>query len=176
MEYFLLEQDQRVANAVIPMNVDIPRRAFSRLNVAEQDDGAVQYYVKGHSSIEYVDFIERPIPLITDAVKQVMERYDPKIFFKPVVLADPKRMRQTLYWLVIPRIVEGLSSKSEFNKTGTLKRLVIDEKKVGDATIFRIDRVLEDQIVINLYVAESLLRRGFKGLRLKRVETDISVS
>ncbi|HEX2954961.1 MAG TPA: DUF1629 domain-containing protein [Bacillota bacterium] len=175
MEYFILEQDQRVADAVLPTNVEIPRRAFKRLEAEEQDDLAIQYYVKDNPQIAYIDFIERPVPLVTDAVKQIMEKYDPKLFLKPVVLADPKRMRQELYWLVLPKMLDCLSKKSEFNKNGTLKRLVIDEEKVGGTMIFRIHGTLEEQIIINLYVAESMLRRGFTGFWLKRVEIEEAI-
>lgn len=170
MEYFVLEQDRRIVDAVIPVGIDITHEAFKRMNIQEQDDLAVQYYVKDNSHIEYIDFIERPVPLVTDGVKEVFELYEPQMFFKPVVLADPKRMRQDLYWLVIPELHECLSSQSEFQKNGTLKRLVIDKMKVGRYKVFRIADTIEEKLLVSLHVAESLLRRGFCGIHMKRVE------
>ncbi|WP_276918648.1 hypothetical protein [Aneurinibacillus aneurinilyticus] len=38
--------------------------------------------------------------------------------------------------------------------------------------LYRIDGILEDYILISLDVAESLLRRGFTGIRLKKVEKE----
>jgi hypothetical protein len=170
MEYFVLEQDRRIVDAVVPVGIDIPHQAFKRLNIEVQDELSVQYYVKDNPHIEYVDFIERPIPLVTDGVKEVFERYEPQMFFKPVVLADPKRMRQDLYWLVIPELLDCLSPWSEFQKNGTLKRLVIDPIKVGKTNVFRIADTIEEQLLVSLHVAESLLRRGFCGIHMKRVE------
>ncbi len=171
MKYFIMQQDKRIVDAVYPVNINIPRQSFKKVKAEDQDNMAIQCYVRNNPQIRYIDFLEHPVPLVSDRVKQLMEKYEEGLFFKPVVLADPKQMRQDLYWVIIPNMVECLSSRSEFHKTGTIKHLIIDSKKVGGIHIFRIAESIEDQILVSLKVAESLLRHEFMGIGLKQVET-----
>ena len=102
----------------------------------------------------------------------MFEIYEKNIFFKPVVLADKKRIKQDLYWLVVPEKRKCLSSETEFKKDGMIKRIVIDEKKVLESIVFLIDYIKENFIIVNLDVAESILRRGLIGIKFKKIETE----
>ncbi|TYQ16970.1 UNVERIFIED_CONTAM: hypothetical protein Cloal_3560 [Acetivibrio alkalicellulosi] len=163
MEYYLIYQDNRIENFAEPMGVS---------KIINMDDLPVQFYIKDKSENEYIDFIEKPVTLISEKLKQIFEIYQKGIFYKPVVLADKKRMRQDLYWLMLPQKRECLSLQTEFNKNDTIKRIVIDEKKAGNYSIFSIDGIIENFIVVNLDVAESVLRSDFFGIKFKKVEVE----
>lgn len=175
MDYFLLSQDNTIPNAVEPVGIlkTLDRDMINKENAHIMDGLAVQFEVKESSSVEYVDFIESPVPLVSDKLKEILSKYDKKVIFKPIFLADIKRSRQEVYWLMVPEDVECLSPKSEFNKNGTIKSIVIDEERVKYCRVFKIKGVLENLIVIRLDVAESILRRGFSGIRLTRLEKEI---
>lgn len=171
MEYFILGQDSRIMDAIKPLGASglSGRTPFQTDELLEPDEEIVQFYLKASSSPRYVDFIQDPGPLVSDGLKLILEKYQPQLFFKPVVLADRERQRQTLYWLMVPDRVNCLSADCEINKDGTVKRLVIDERKVNRAKVFRVAGIMEQYTLIRLDVAESLLRRDFYGIRLQRV-------
>jgi hypothetical protein len=88
------------------------------------------------------------------------------------MLADVKKMKQNLYWLCIPKDIEALSCQSEFKMDGSLKKLVISEKKVNFRKIFRITGIIEYIVILNQDVAESILRRDFYGITLKKIDKE----
>ena len=110
--------------------------------------------------------------LISDAVKQLVEKYVPNMPFKAVVLTDMPKLMQTLYWLVIPPRVRCLSAQTEFHLDGTLKKLVIDEQLAAPYSFFQIEGIKEQFIVVNIELAESILRRDFRGIRLQKIQTE----
>ncbi|MEZ2661315.1 imm11 family protein [Aneurinibacillus aneurinilyticus] len=174
MNYFIMSHDERVYNAVKPMGVSqvITKEMLDEEHIRKMNKVHFQFPISEQNAAEYVDFIQDSIPFVSDRCKQLMEKYVPHMCFKSVVLTDQKQPRQDVYWLIVPPRIHCLSVESEFHKDGTVKRLIIDEQKAAPYKIFRIDGILEDYILISLDVAESLLRRGFTGIRLKKVEKE----
>lgn len=69
--------------------------------------------------------------------------------------------------------IECLSEKSELNLNKTVvKKIILDKEKIKNKKIFKIKESLKTLVVIRLDVAESLLRREFKGMCLERLEID----
>ncbi|NLL06002.1 MAG: serine protease [Clostridiaceae bacterium] len=174
MDFYVISQDVRVFDSVEPIKVHqaFDMETIRRGRFQELDDWPVQLYIKEKETNSYVDFIEKPIPLISDKLKQVFEMYEKDIFYKPVMLADVKKMKQNLYWLCIPKDIEALSCQSEFKMDGSLKKLVISEKKVNFRKIFRITGIIEYIVILNQDVAESILRRDFYGITLKKIDKE----
>ena len=174
MDFYVISQDVRVLDSVEPIKVHqaFDMETIRRGRLQELDDWPVQLYIKEKETNSYVDFIEKPIPLISDKLKQVFEMYGEDIFYKPVMLADVKNMKQSLYWLCIPKDIECLSYQSEFKMDGSLRKLVISEKKVNFHKIFRITEVLEYNVILNQAVAESILRRDFYRITLKKIDKE----
>lgn len=174
MNYFILSQDERISNAVEPIGIAqvIKKELLTVERMEELEELERQFPVLAKSENDYIDFIEKPIALLADPVKQLVEKYEPRLPFKPVVLADIPKLKQTLYWLVIPPKVACLSPQTEFHLDGTLKKLVIDEALAAPYTFFKIEGIKEDFIIVNIELAESILRRTFRGIRLRKVQTD----
>ena len=172
MEYFIISQDIAIPDQVLPVGIlkVIDRESIKPENIRKMDELAVQFEIKENNKAVYVDFIENPVPLVSDRLKDILSKYEERIFFKPVLLADIKNTRQDVYWLLVPDSIECLSDKSEFNKNGTVKNLVLDENKVRFRKVFKVKGILENLIIIRLDVAESLLRREFTGIKLKKAE------
>lgn len=174
MDYYIISQDERITDFAEPTGLLklIDKDELRRNGSINLTEDPVQVYIKEKSENEYIDFIERPVPLISDKLKQLFDNYQKDMAYRPVVLADVKHMKQDLYWLIVPKRIDCLSEKSEFNIDETLKRLVIDEGKVGKNRIFSIYGIIESLILINLDVVESILRRDFCGIRFKKIERD----
>ncbi|WP_155591527.1 serine protease [Lysinibacillus cavernae] len=173
MNYFILSQDERISNAVEPVGIAqiIKKELLTLDRMEELEELERQFPVLEKNDLLYIDFIEKPIALFSDAVKQLVEKYVPSMPFKAVVLTDMPKLMQTLYWLVIPPKVPCLSSQTEFHLDGTLKKLVIDETIAAPYSFFQIEGIKENYIVINIELAESILRRAFQGIRLHKVQT-----
>ncbi|MBU7314292.1 imm11 family protein [Paenibacillus oleatilyticus] len=171
MEYYILAQDERITEfeepAGIAKSVD-QRMLRNEEGRAALEHTILQFYTQGKG--EYIDFIDRPIPLVSDALKAIFERYQPNVYYKLVVLADVKAMKQSLYWIAVPETVNGLSEESEWNRNDTLKRPMLEPNRLGHYKIFRIAERLEDFIVVDLDVAESILRYDLKGITLKKID------
>ncbi|RNB50056.1 serine protease [Brevibacillus gelatini] len=172
MNYFIMTQDERIAEAVVPTGVfDAMRPEWLTPDYQEElEEAILQFDIKPKSENVYLDFLDRPIPLYSDRLKTLIHKFAPKLFAKSVVLADQERTRQDAYWLLILPRIACLSEQSEFYQNGSLKRLVIDEEKVRRHPIFQVEGILEPHIIIDLRLAEALLRRDFIGIRLKKVE------
>jgi len=170
MDYFIMSQDKTLLDAVQPTGTanQIQRTPFKRLDPKQLDDQPVQFYIKESFNPIYIDFIEHPLPLVTDTVKTLLEKYQTNIFFKPVLLTDLKRMRQELYWLIIPPSISCLADESVYNVNGTLKKMVLDSGKLKRAKIFTIKGIMENYIIVRLDVAESLIRRNFIGIKFTK--------
>ncbi|WP_374019770.1 serine protease [Paenibacillus thiaminolyticus] len=172
MSYFILSQDDRIPDAIEPVGIRkaIPKDILDEARIGELKEMSLQFPVPDREQIEYVDFIERPIPLLSDKLKQLIEKFLPRQFYHPVGLVDFTRMRQEVYWIALPQRMDCLSDLSEYHPNGTLKRPVIRVDMARNAPFFQIDGIYETILVVNLFLAESLLRRDFHGLRLTKVD------
>ena len=173
MYYFLLSQNLEILNRIKPTSIlKALDNNVLQLKQKGMDQLPIQVELKPQRNNVYVDFIARPLPLISDPLKELFEKYQADIFFKPVVLFDPQWEDQILYWIMIPESVGCLSQASQFNRNGAVEKIVIDSKRAAGANIFKIAETVEPTIVVNLAVAESILRRDFIGIDLKKVEVD----
>ena len=174
MSYFILSQDERIPDAVVPAGISkiVHKDMLTEARASELDRLTLQFRVQQRDHIEYVDFIERPIPLLSDKLKQLIAKFLPRQKYHPVGIFDMIQMRQDVYWLMIPQRLNCLSPQSEFYRNDTLKRLVIDRTRAGKAPLFQLDGIRETIIVVNLALAESILRRDFNGLKLKKIENE----
>ena len=171
MEYLIMSQDNRWGDVIEPIGV--PRTNKGELikesPVYQDEIPPVQYYIKEKKQNNIIDLLERPIPLISDKLKTILMTLEKSIVFSPVVLADLKLGTQFLYWHMEPQSIECLSPETEFNKNGTIKKLVIDAKKASGYRVFRVKNTIENFTIINLIVAESILRRGFTGIKMIKI-------
>ncbi|WCF09233.1 hypothetical protein NDS46_04840 [Paenibacillus thiaminolyticus] len=173
MDYFIIAQDEsadqqfrfaglKSTNKIIEVTPD----------QADDIQDITIVFVEGQADSVYPDYIGKPVVLVADEVKKVLELHDPKLVFKCAILSDPKHSMQKVYWLLLLPRVDCLSERTEFQKTGAVKRIVIDQAKAAGHAIFRVQGLLEKHVFIPLDVAESLLRRELLGIRLEKVEQD----
>ncbi|NFT08845.1 hypothetical protein FDF26_17695 [Clostridium botulinum] len=174
MDYFLLKQDEEYTNAPMLMDVfkNIDVRNINLLNAHKIDD-IVILNVKCNDETEFLDILDRNLFLISKEMKKIIKKYDSEILFKTIPLIDLPHERQENYYMPIFEEVECLSEKSELNLNKTVvKKIILDKEKIRNKKIFKIKESSKTLVVIRLDVAESLLRREFKGVCLERLEID----
>ncbi|NFL34372.1 hypothetical protein FDB64_04660 [Clostridium botulinum] len=174
MDYFLLKQDEEYTNAPMLMDVfkNIDVRNINLLNAHKIDD-IVILNVKCNDETEFLDILDRTLFLISKEMKKIIKKYDSEILFKTIPLIDLSHERQENYYMPIFEEIECLSEKSELNLNKTVvKKIILDKEKIRNKKIFKIKESSKTLVVIRLDVAESLLRREFKGMCLERLEID----
>ena len=128
------------------------------------------FLVKSNRENVYPDLLESPLPLVSTKLKDIFCSYEEKIECKCALLSDREREEQRVYWLFALNRVDCVSKETEFYPNRFLKKLVLDRNKIGHRTVFRVQGILEKQIIVRFDVAESILRRPLTGLLLKEVE------
>lgn len=167
MDFFIIFQDSRIHNYIEPKG--FIKAPSNNMDSKESLNIPIVINVKEKVENEYIDFMEKPVPLVSDKLKQLIGLHQKEILFKPVVLTDAKRMRQDLYWMIIPRKIECLSPESEFNKRGELKNLILQKDKIKNKNVFMIEGIVESHIIVSQFMAEEILRNNFYGMRFKKV-------
>jgi hypothetical protein len=165
MDYFWVTQDTRISN--LPHPEGMTRRQPGETPQAEDD--LEQYFLKEQAETTEVDFLARPAPLVSDRLKQLLERLDQTCGFTPVVFCDLKHESQSLYWRLNPLPLQCCVDL-EFNKDQTLQKLILNAALPVNLRMFKIDRVTDSLIFFNLIVVESILRRGLTGLKFTKIE------
>lgn len=174
MDYFLLKQDEEYTNAPVLLDVfkEIDVRNINLLNAHKIDD-IVIFNVKCTEETEFLDILDRNLFLISEKMKKIIEKYAPDILFKTIPLIDLTYNKQENYYLPIFEEVEALGKNAELNLNKTVvKKIILDKEKIKGKKIFKIKESSKALVVVRLDVAESLLRREFKGMSLERLEIE----
>ena len=174
MDYFLLKQDEEYINAPRLLDVfnSIDVRNINLLNAHKIEDILI-FNVDCDDKTEFLDILDRNLFLISEGMKKIIEKYDQEIIFKITPLIDLPHERQENYYMPIFEEIECLSEKAELNLNKTVvKKIILDNQKIKGKKIFKIKESVKNFIVVRLDVAESLLRREFKGICLERLELD----
>lgn len=173
MDYFELLQNDKVQNAINILKLD--QTAYcSRMNQKEfeaLDKLKVAYY-SGREYEEACAVLTSPAFLVADGLKRLLERYDREISWKGVQLfpTDDESKCFPLYWVPFFPMADCLHERSKTYDNGMIRRLVIDGSKAGERCVFRISGLLEYKVMVSLPVAESILRRRFYGIELRKAE------
>lgn len=172
MEYFIMTQDRLLDEKMVLF--DGLRAATRTLEVSRERAQEIKdftvVYVDGKDRV-IPDLIDRPVVLMSDSLKKVIEMYDDDALFKCVVLVHAVEEVQQTYWLLLVDRLDCLSELTEYDPWGRPSRIVIDPKKAKGHAIFRIADIDDQRLVINLDIAESILRRDVWGITLEPVET-----
>ncbi|WP_025684794.1 hypothetical protein [Paenibacillus maysiensis] len=170
MRYFRLMVDERIKHRVEPASLS-PLQVEDILSDhrTQAEDTPLFLAVHTDPRTVYPDFLEFPLPLVSDPMKTLLEKYMPGLEWKAAILTNFQQARQDVYWVLRPPVLDCLSSHTKWYPDHTLKHLVLRHRKIV-SPMFRVAGLVESHIYINLAVAESLLRRPFTGVRVQKVE------
>lgn len=112
-----------------------PRHIFFRKDAAVIKPSTTLYFA-ADSGEALPDFIQSPIPLVSDMVKKVLDVYEDDMIFRSVSLVDKSRGKIFLYHTLLLEEQEMLSDSTEYYPNGSVKRLVLDRKKSENTKFF----------------------------------------
>lgn len=98
MRFFTMEQDKMLQDMAKLRDFDIcgPRHIFFRKDAAVIKPSTTLYFA-ADSGEALPDFIQSPIPLVSDMVKKVLDVYEDDMIFRSVSLVDKSRGKIFLY-------------------------------------------------------------------------------
>lgn len=172
MDYFLLKQDERYTHipTIINWTSEIDVRNLNLVNADKVKDATV-LYVKTSENNNYLDILNHPFFLVSENMKNILEKYDPNIIFKIIALTDFNNSKQVIYYLPIFEEIEALSEAAEMNLNKTVvKKIILNEEKIKNKKVFKLKESSKAMIIIRLDVAESILRRDFDGIKLEKLD------
>ena len=173
MEYFILSQKGNIPNTVeVRIKANAPNEPKSELLKEQTDQIKAVTRIPVTSDVNnfYPDVIDGPVFIVSDQIKKLIEIYDDSPVWKCVALLDHVLKKQSIYWLPLLDKIDCVSDETEFYKDKSLKKLVLDKEKIGNSKIFRVASISRKLVVVNLDIAESILRRFFQGIKLEKVD------
>lgn len=174
MDYFLLKQDERYTNT--PRLKDVFNKIVVRninLLEAHKIPQMIIFQVEADENCEFLDILDNRLFLISDKMKRIIEKFNADILFKSIPLIDSEHDKQKNYFLPIVEEIDALSDNAELNLNKTVvKKIILDKDKIQDKKIFKIKESTKPLIVVRLDVAECLLRRDFKGMKLEELQVE----
>lgn len=163
MEYFLLRAETNITNTARPYGIE------SNIKVCNLSDVTVARVKEPNQ--HYLDFIESPRTMVSDKIKRILEKSNPKTVFKQVVIIDESKKQQLIYWLFSLDEIEFMADTCKCGKLN-FEKLMIDHQKVKKHgyAFFVVMSVYEPYLVVNLEIAEKILRTNPVGIRFERIK------
>lgn len=174
MDYFLLKQDERYKD--VPVISQLSARV-DMFQMTHQDihklEDTIVFNVNTASEGIWPDIIDRQLFIVSDGLEKIIGRYTPDAVFKTLILVDTGNKKQEKYFLPVFERVDALSPKCEFTRDKSIiTKLVLRKENLKDKKIFTVTDALKPTVIVRLDVAESILRRYFKGVLLERVPVE----
>lgn len=173
MRYFFITQDTGLPDGIQFRDFDIKGKSmiFTKAD-SERLNDSTALYLSGTGKEARPDLIQRPVPMFSRRLKEIVDAYESGLIFKDVVLIHKENNLQYDYVQILMDELEVLSERCEWYPNRTLKKLVLDTGKIGSHHIFFLKGSFRKDPVISLPLAESLMRRRVTGICFEEVEVD----
>lgn len=165
MKYYLIRQDKRIKNAVIPQ--------INNLKGIWKSDAPFFQSVKVRNLNGYPYFLpllEASVYIVSDKMKKVFEIYQNKMLYRPCALGLLETKSIKVYWLMQPRIIDCLEERIKDNILYSDQDIVLCRAKIGYNKLFQIDTKVGNYLVIDEEVLESLLRAGITAFEWNELQ------
>lgn len=173
MRYFFISQDTNLSHTIQYRDFDIfgGRHLFIREDANQLND-IVALYLTGNGKEVVWDFLQRPVTMFSERFRKILDAYEPDLIFKEVVLIHKENSLQYRYVHTLMEQVDAVGKSTEYYPDGSVKRLVLDNNKIGRHNLFLLKGSQRKDPVVSLALAESLLRRKPCGLCFEEVEVE----
>lgn len=173
MRFFTMEQDRTLWDMIQFRDFDIagPRHIFYKEDADDIDPSAI-LYLAAESGETAPDYIQFPVHMVSDTVKKVLDMYEDDMVFRTIVITSKESEMLKVYHHLLLERLDMFSEQTEFYPNGSIKRLVLDAKKIGEHKVFMLNDKRFTNPYVSLEVVESLLRRGVVGIIWKEVEVE----
>lgn len=167
MDYFVLRQDKRYTN---PPAIRDLYRLLRRKDLCRKEAYKIPQrnvvFAPSSRNLDFLDVLDDQLFLVTEKVKKVITLYEPATEFKHFCILNNLKNEYGLYYAPI---LPEAACVSETKGIGVGRRMTFEMEKAGSHSFFRAVGTEREITVVRLDAAESLLRRGVRGITLERV-------
>ncbi len=156
MNYFLLRQDKRVEHYP---------KLKNQLPVSEIWNSKTPLFLESvpcHDATAYMalHFFEHPCFAISPELKRLFESYQEGAEFRGFVTLDVHG-KGIAYFFYRPLLLDCMDSRSEFHPNKMIKKLILNQSRIGPHKIFQVDGLLERHLIVDLEILELMLCGDF---------------
>jgi poly(3-hydroxyalkanoate) synthetase len=166
MDYFMTKYD---------IKIDKPK---PKTNITDKEFNSINPMVK-ETSFEQVfcDFIayeqiKNSYYVISDELKKVFEMYSPNLESTALVFSNALQKKQKLHWIIRPEVLDCIAATTTYLPTQMVKELILSNKNINGKNIFLVKSKHQTFLITSLDATESILRRGFIGLKFTKVKIE----
>jgi len=172
MKYFLLDIAPACTQAprILSGNEELNRRDINLKNHSAIKNRML-FFIDSTQGTIFTGIVTQPFFLLSEAMHKITKQYEPAMPSKQVVLLGKENHISSLYYLpILPRI-KAISDKSTLNngRTKFIGNPVLKKSWLNNRHMLWLADFNSDLPIISLDLAESMLRRGARGLALTPV-------
>ena len=172
MEYFILQQDDRIYDTIhIPIFSILRNYDYKSYNLEKLSRMTV-ITRKGNAYEEHPDLLSA-LFLVSEHLNEIISIFAIGMEYKLFCFWDQYKNTPFYYYAYIPPAIDGLSDQSIIKNRGTvIIKPVFKREKMKNFDIVRIIGREKPLILVSLPVAEAIMRRNYKGVRLIQTYLD----
>jgi len=137
---------------------------------------------------EYLNFYERPYPIISDKLKGIIEPYLPKSIGLPMSLANADLKLVIIYWLLDLDVVEnqGVKSAAKGSRTenqdsentglksgfNTIPKIILKISDIAGKKLFKMKIGLKEYVIADLDILEIILRSSISDIGFEEISVE----
>lgn len=169
--YLVMRADKRIRNKIKFRDLDMEHTVPLTEEEIKKIQEITVLFMTGDSDSVYPDFIEQPVPMISDRFKKLLEKYDSTTDYKKVIWNQIGE-KQALYWTIFPKKISCISANSTYYPNGIIKEIRLNREQIGEHKVFRVEEKNNYDIIVHLDLAESIMRREPNGVLFTSIEVD----
>ena len=167
MRYFVIDKNYSITNSPYMTNL------HSKVNVEHinyNDYWKIRkrniIKISGNPCTVFPDILSSPLFLVTQKVWKVISLYEPHTKFRQLVLLDSANTLMEVYHLPILQNINNFYWEIQGTSA---KKIFIKYDDVKNMSVLKIVDLYDTYTILRMDIAESLLFRGYTGLRFKEV-------
>lgn len=166
MDYFILERDQRLGNigGVLSCTASL-KQGYEHASEEEEVE------ISGEGAREYGCLLEHPVPLVSNELLQIFNSHHSELQTKQVRIMDTLLRTILNYSLIkMPQIqVQEQLRTSQLASSKIAYGFIVQQGELKDYPFFELNYVRKKMIVVDLAMAEHILREGIYGVAVRRI-------
>lgn len=166
MNYYLINQDNRASQAVLPV-------LNNQKDLWKSDKPIfIPGRVKNVGEYSYfLPFLEAPVLMVSDDLKKILELYQNKTAYRPCALGIVETRKMQVYWFMQPKIITCLKSDIQDHVIYSAEDIILDTEMIGANKVFQLDTVVGTYFIIDQEVLEHMLRAGITEFCMTELKT-----
>lgn len=174
MKYFIITEDD---GNILPSRINgknlIDVKAVMDGDIDKMDTWNIFDTVVNGETF-FPDVLSNPFPMFSRICFETICLYCPEINYKIIKLVDTEQRKGMTYFLPILDRSDCLSERTEYTNSfhGSFKKIVLKGEKICNKAIIRVDDLNSVYLIIRFDLAESILSRKVRGIKLEEVLVD----